>query len=159
MALWAGISGRLVGGRVAGDEGEPFGSRVQAVAAEHLPDPVGRDDDAAPLGPGQLAGYALGAETRVGDREAEDPLLDHLRQLVGHPRTAPLSGTQHLEAVAIDLALPGIEGRAVHPEAPAGLRDAGAGGLGKEGLAVAEQHVILGHAAPFLNFIGVKPGA
>jgi hypothetical protein len=47
----------------------------------------------------------------------------------------------------------------MHPEAPAGGSDAGAGGLGEEGLAVAEQHVILGHATPFLNFIGVKPGA
>jgi hypothetical protein len=47
----------------------------------------------------------------------------------------------------------------VHPEAPAGLRDAGTGHLGKERLAVAEQHVILGHATPFLNFIGVKPEA
>jgi len=44
-------------------------------------------------------------------------------------------------------------------EAPAGGGHIGAGDLGEEGLAVAEQHVILGHATPFLNFIGVKPGA
>jgi hypothetical protein len=95
----------------------------------------------------------------MGNREGEYPLLDHLRQLVGHLGAPPLARSQHLQAASVDFALPDVVGRAVHPEAPAGLRDAGTSGLGEERLAVAEQHVILGHATPFLNFFGVKPGA
>lgn len=41
VLLGAGISRRLIGRGVAGDQPEPLGARVQAVAAEHLPDAVG----------------------------------------------------------------------------------------------------------------------
>jgi len=49
VALWAGVSGRLVGSGVAGDQPQALGAGVEAVAAEHLPDAVGRDDNSAPL--------------------------------------------------------------------------------------------------------------
>jgi hypothetical protein len=81
------------------------------------------------------------------------------RELVGHARLPALAGAQHLQAVAVDLALPDVIRRAMDPEAATGLRHACPRRLCEEGLAVAEQHVILGHATPFLNFIGVKPGA
>jgi hypothetical protein len=148
VALGARIARRLVGGGVAGDERVALRARVEPVAAEQLPDAVRRDDDPAPLLAPQLGRDALGAEPRVGDREAQDPLLDHLRELVGHLRAAALPRPQHLEPVALDLALPGVVGRAVDPEDPAGGRDVGAGGLGEELLAIAEQDVILGHATP-----------
>jgi len=159
VALWAGIARRLIGRCVAGDQPQSPGTGVEAVAAEHLPDAVGRDDDPAPPLPPQLRGDALGSKAGMPQREGDDPLLNHLGELVGHPWRPPLPGPQHLQPVALDFALPRVVGRAVNPEAPASFGDAGAGGLGEEGLAVAEQHVILGHATPFLNFIGVKPGA
>src|SRR5207344_3523176 len=129
VALGAGIARWLVGRRVAGHQPQALGARVEAVAAEHLPDAVGGDDDGAPLVACQLRGDALGPESGVCDREAEDPLLDHLRQLVGHLGATALPGAQHLQAVAVDRPLPGVVGRAMHPEAPAGLRDACPGGL------------------------------
>src|SRR2546425_4771105 len=54
VALGAGITRRLIGRRVAGDEPQALGAGVQPVAAEHLPDAVGRDNDPSPLGPTQL---------------------------------------------------------------------------------------------------------
>jgi hypothetical protein len=35
-------------------------------------------------------------------REGDDPLLDQPRELVRHPRCAPLSGAQNLKPVALD---------------------------------------------------------
>jgi hypothetical protein len=38
----------------------------------------------------------------MGDREGDDPLLDHRRQLVGHLRP-PTLPPQHLEPLPVDL--------------------------------------------------------
>src|SRR5207344_662048 len=59
VALGAGIARWLVGRRVAGHQPQALGARVEAVAAEHLPDAVGGDDDGAPLVACQLRGDAL----------------------------------------------------------------------------------------------------
>jgi hypothetical protein len=83
----------------------------------------------------------------MGEREGDDPLLDHLGQGVRHLRPPALARAQHLEAVALDLTLPAVVGRAVDAEGPTGLGDRRAGGVGKDLLAVAEQGVIIGHAA------------
>jgi hypothetical protein len=56
---------------------------------------------------------------RGSEPAAHDPLLDHLRQLVGHLRSPALSGPQHLKAMPVDLTLPGVVGGAVHPKCPA----------------------------------------
>jgi len=61
--------------------------------------------------------------------------------------------------VAVDLPLPGVIGRAVDPEGPARRRHARAGGLGEQLLAVAEQHVILGHLLLLLFHLAVKEAA
>jgi hypothetical protein len=84
----------------------------------------------------------------MSDREGKDPLLDHLRQLVRHHRAPALPGTQDLQPVALDLALPGVVRRTVNTEDTTRGRDIGAGGLGEKLLAIAEQHVILSHATP-----------
>ena len=159
VALRAWVARRLVGRGVAGDQREPLGAGVEAVAAEHLPDAVWRDDDRPPLLAPELGRDALGPEARMSDREADDPFLDHLRQLVGHLRPAPLPRPEHLKPVAIDLALPRVVGRAVNTEAPARLRNAGAGGLGEQLQAIAEQHVILGHQAHSFSHLAVKKAA
>ena len=59
----------------------------------------------------------------------------------------------------VDLALPGVIGRAVHTEHAAGLRDRRALRLSKQLQAVAEQHVILGHAAPTPLPLGGEGGS
>jgi hypothetical protein len=159
MALWLWIAGRLIGSRVAGDQPQALGASVQPVAAEDLPHAVRGDDDPAPLLPGQLRGHTPWPEARVSDRERDDPLLDHLRQRIGHLRAPTLSETQHLKAVAVDLALPGVIGAAVHPEGPACRRDIRSRSLGKKLLAVAEQHVILGHQAQPLSSLGGEGGS
>jgi len=70
-----------------------------------------------PLLAPQLRRDALGAQPGMGPRERHDPLLDHLRQLIGHLRPAALARAQHLQTVAIDLALHALR-RAMHPERP-----------------------------------------
>src|SRR4051812_5372541 len=82
------------------------------------------------------------------DRKRQDPLLDHLRQLVRHLRLAALPRAQDLQPVTLDLALPRVVGRTMNPERPAGLSDVRAGGLAEQLQAIAEQHVILRHATP-----------
>jgi hypothetical protein len=108
-------------------------------------------DEATPLLAGELSGHSPGAESGVGDREREDSLLDHPRQLVGHLRAPALAGAEDLGPVALDLPLPGVVGRAMDPEGPTGLRHRGPAGEVEELQAVAEQPVIIGHAAHFLS--------
>ncbi len=95
----------------------------------------------------------------MGDRERDDALLDHLRQLVGHLRPATLAGTEHLKAMPVDLALPVVVGGTVHTERPARRRDTRPRGLCEKLLAVAEQHVILSHQALLLFTLPVKEAA
>src|ERR1039457_6344712 len=159
MVLRPGISGWLIGGRVARDQPETLGAGVQPVAAKNPPDTVRGDDDPAPLLPSELRGDTPRAQTRVSDRERHDPLLDDLRQLVGHLWPPALSGPQHLKAMTVNLALPVVVGGAVHTERPASCRNARPRCLRKQLLAVAEQHVILGHQAQPLSSLGGEGGS
>ena len=59
----------------------------------------------------------------------------------------------------VDLALPGVIGRAVHTEHPAGRRDRRALRLSKQLQAIAEQHVILDHLLRLLFHLAVKEAA
>jgi hypothetical protein len=83
----------------------------------------------------------------MAESEGDDSLLDHLRELVRHPRAPPLARAEHLEPVALDLALPAVVGRAVNAEDATGLGDRGAVGQIEELQAIAEQRVIIRHAA------------
>jgi hypothetical protein len=148
----AGIARRLVGSGVAGDQPQALGPGVQAVAAQDLPDTIGRDHDATPLLARQLGGHPPRAQAGMRQREADDALLDHLGQLVGHLRTTTLTRAQHLQPVAVDLALPRVVGRAMHPEGPARRGHRRARGLGEQLQAIAEQHVILRHQLSSLTW-------
>jgi hypothetical protein len=86
----------------------------------------------------------------MAKREGDDSLLDHRRELIGHARRPPFARPQHLKPRALDLCLPAVVGRAVHPEGPARMGNRGAASEIEELQAVAEQHVILGHATPSL---------
>src|SRR4029077_13513080 len=66
---------------------------------------------------------------------------------------------QHLKAMPVDLALPVVVGGTVHPERPARRRDARPRCLREQLLAVAEQHVILGHQAQPLSSLGGEGGS
>ena len=135
VALWARIPRRLVGCGITCEEAEALGAGTEAVAGEHLPNPVG-ETTMPPSGTGQLRGDSLGAQAGMAEREGDDPLLDHLR--ADWASAAPVALLAAVSpAHGVDGSLPGVGGRAVHPEASAGLRDARAGGLGKERLAVA----------------------
>jgi hypothetical protein len=84
------------------------------------------------------------------DRVREDPLLDHRRQLVGHPRLAPLPRPQHFQPVPVDLSLPAVVGRAVDTKGAAGIADRRSRSQIKQPQPVAEQHVIIRHATQLL---------
>ena len=83
----------------------------------------------------------------MAEREGDDPLLDERGELVGHARPPPLARTQDLESVPLDHPLPAVVGRAVDAERAAGGADADPPGQVDQLQPVAEEHVILGHAA------------
>jgi hypothetical protein len=80
--------------------------------------------------------------------EGHDPLLDDQRDLVGHLRPAAFARPEHLQALAIDLRLPAVVGRAMYPERPARMTNRRARREIEQLQAIAEQHVILRHATP-----------
>jgi len=140
------LTRRLVGGAVAGDEREPAGTRVEAMPTQAAPDPVRRDDDPAPLRAPQLGSDPARTKPRVGEREGDQPLLDHRWQLVWHLRAAPLARTQYLEPMPVDLPLPTVVGRAMDTEAATSRGDTNRTSEIEQLQPVAEENVILRHA-------------
>src|SRR5438128_6475512 len=100
---------------MASDERQALAPGVQPDAAEHAPDAVLRDPNPTPLLPGQFGTDAPGTESRMGEAEGHDPLLQVGADLVRHPRTPALSHPQRLKAPAVDLALVAVVGRVVDP--------------------------------------------
>ena len=107
VLLGTGVARRLVGRGVAGDQPQPLGAGVQPVAAEHLPDAVGRDHDPAPL----LARASSDA-TRRGPSPGcasekltirSSTIFGSWLGICGRRRSR---GPEHLQPVAVDLALP-----------------------------------------------------
>jgi hypothetical protein len=97
------------------------------------------------LGSGEHAAIR-GGQPRVAERARNDALLDERGNLVGHRRPPALAGTQHLEVLALDLALPAVVGRAVHAHQAGGLGDPKLAGQRDQPHAITKQHVILSHA-------------
>src|SRR5438309_12026628 len=91
----------LVGVGMAGDRRQALGARVQAIAAEHPPDPLLGDPQPAPLLARQLGGDPPGAEARVPERERDHALLEVRPDLVGHPRAPALPDPQRLKPTAV----------------------------------------------------------
>src|SRR5262249_32815620 len=112
------------------------------------------DDDPAPLRTAQLAADPPWPLPGVRDRVGEDPLLDHRRQLVRHPRPPPLARPQHLQPVPVDLRLPAVVGRAVNTEGATSLADRGPAAEIEQLQPVAEEHVIIRHATQLLSLGG-----
>ena len=83
----------------------------------------------------------------MAEGEGDDTALDERGELVRHAWLPPLPRTQDLEPVALDAPLPDVVGRTVDTEDAARLRDADAAGEVDELQPVAEEDVILGHAA------------
>src|SRR6266571_1654294 len=115
---------------------------------------VGRDDEPTPARPRQLGGDPPRTKTGMRERERDDPLLHDRRELVGHPRPAPLARTQHLQPVPVDLPLPGVVGRAMNTESTTRLRDTHPSREIEQLQPVAEEHVILRHATHLLSPLG-----
>jgi hypothetical protein len=149
------LAGRFERCAMPRDQGQALGARVQSVADERLVDAVGRDLQSAPFRAPQPGRDALGAPARVTETERDDPLLDDLGELVGHLRSPPLARPEHLQSRSLDLPLPAVIGRAVHTHRPARLRRPDLLGQPEQLQAVAEQHVILRHAA-LLHHLAVK---
>ena len=120
VALGLGVPRRLRRRGVAGEQAVAQGPRADAVPAQHAPDAVGGDHEAAPLRTGELAGDVRRAVAGVPEGEGDDALLDEHRDRVRHLRAAALAGPQDLEAEALDLRLPAVEGRAVDAVQAAG---------------------------------------
>ena len=130
---------------LAGNQGVALVAMVEAVAAEDAPDTVGREDDAAPAGPGKLSSDAPGTEAGIAKGEGNDSLFDPRRCLVRHPRWAPLTGTEGVQAPLLHLLVPAVVGRAMDAELSAGLADAHFAGTGEEGQTETMDYVIIGH--------------
>jgi len=80
------------------------------------------------------------------ERKGDDPLLHQRRELIRHPRPAPLARSQRPQPLTLDLPLPGVVGRTVHTEGAAGGGDPDPPGQVDQLQPVAEEDVILGHA-------------
>ena len=106
--------------RVAADQAQTLGPRVQPVALENPPDPVTRDLEAAPLLTTQLQAEAVRPPARLGECQSQDALLDHGRNRIRHSGLAALSRPQQLGPKAHQLMLPAVVGRVVNPQQPAG---------------------------------------
>ena len=118
----SGSRGGSYGAALAGDKREPLGARVEPVAARQRQTPFARDDDPAPGAAARSAEAMPPAGARPGWASAKrvDPLLDDLRELIGHPPPPALARAQHLQPMPIVLPLPGVVGRTVHTEGAAG---------------------------------------
>src|SRR5262249_41217883 len=104
----------------------------------------------APLGAGEPRRDSPRSVPGMTERERDDPLLDHHRQLVGHHWPTPLPWPEHLQPGALDPASPTVIRRAMHTHQPARLRPPTPRGEREQRQAIAEQPVILRHAAaPF----------
>jgi hypothetical protein len=82
---------RLGWGGVAGDQPIALGARVEAVAAQRPPHPIGQQPDAAPGGSGELGGDAGRTEPGVAKGEGGHSLLDELAGGIDHARHPALS--------------------------------------------------------------------
>jgi hypothetical protein len=74
-------------------------------AAEHPPDAVLGDEQAAPLLPGPRGADPPRPVAGVPEREGDDPLLQMRSDLVGHPGSAELAHVERLQAPPIDALL------------------------------------------------------
>jgi hypothetical protein len=144
------LARRLVRRPVAGEQTQALGTRGQTVASQRLIDAVGRDDQPAPLRPREHRGNPPRPQPWMPERERDDPLLEDLRKLVGHHRPPALTRPEHLQSLTVDLRLPAVIRRAMHTHQPARLADPTLPGEREQLQAIAEQHVIMRHAAaPF----------
>jgi hypothetical protein len=148
VRLRRGLARRLVGCAVARDQRQPSSPRRDPVAMQDLPHAVGRHRQRAPLRTGEHRRDPPRPKAGMPQRERHDPLLHDLRDLVGHLRPPALPRPEHLQPLTVDLRLPAVIGRAMHPERPARVADRRAPGEIEQPQAIAEQHVILRHAAP-----------
>src|SRR5215213_2093582 len=145
--LGLGLARRRKRGAVASHQRKPLGARVQTVPDQGLVDPVGTDLKATPFRARQARRDAPRTEPGMAQRERYYPLLDHHRELVRHLRTPALPRPEHLQPRPLDLPLPAVIGRAMHPEDTTRMRDRRTRREIKQLQAIAEQHVILRHAA------------
>jgi hypothetical protein len=90
----------------------------------------------------------------MAQREGEDALLNERRELIGHPRPAPLARPQGPQPLPLDLPLPNLIGRTVHTEGTAGGTDSDSSGKVDQLQPVAEEHVIMRHATQLLSLGG-----
>jgi hypothetical protein len=59
----------------------------------------------------------------MAEGERDDPLLYKRRELIRHPWPSTLSRTQRAKSLSLDLAFPGVVGRAVDTERATGSAD------------------------------------
>ena len=105
------------------------------------------DPDPAPLLARELGGDPPGAEAWMPERERDHALLEVRADLVGHPRAPALPDPERLQPPAVDLALQAMVGRVVHSHRPARRAHPDLLGQREQPQAIAEQHVIMRHAA------------
>ena len=147
-----GTRAALVGIAVAGDQREALVAGVQPNAAQHPPDAVLRDPQAAPLLPGQLGANPPGPEARVPERERDDPLLQVRADLVGHPRPPALADVSASRPQRSTRCFQAVIGRRPRPSRDTPPRRAQLLGQREQPQAKSEEHVILCHRLALLWF-------
>ena len=110
FGLWLRLL-RLRGRGVACDQAETLHPRVQPVAAQDAPHPVGRKADPSPLGTCDLRSYPRRAEAGMAQRECGHPYLHHRGDRVRHAGAPAFPGPEDLHTVPLDLPEPPIIGR------------------------------------------------
>ena len=150
MAGFGGRARGLVGRGVTCDQREPLRARVQPVPAQAAPNAVGRNDEATPAWARELGRDPARTQTGMAQREGEDALLNERRELIGHPRPAPLARPQGPQPLPLDLPLPNVIGRTVHTEGTAGGTDSDSSGKVDQLQPVAEErHHATRDSTPF----------
>src|SRR2546425_5723159 len=137
---------RFWGCCISAHQSQALGAVTEPMATKETPHAVARDLDAAPLRATQLQADPVRTPTRECNCHSQDPLLNHGRDRVRHPRLTPLPRPQQLGAVSEQQASPAVIGGVVDTEHPAGCsHTAHLLGQSEQTKSTAIDDVIIGH--------------
>src|SRR6185436_18863950 len=108
----------------AGDQTQPLGSGIDAVALEDAPNAVLRDSQSTPQRTSELRGDPGRTKARMSQRKGYVPFLKQDRDRVGHPGRPTFSRTKNLQAEPDGLPMPSVIRGVVDPKRSTGRSNA-----------------------------------